>query len=128
MKPLVLHLYFIDPEAKRSRSPSPFTAVPQGPSLKKRMPAMPIKPWIKNEHLFKKVQETLAFYGLGPYDVPVLNDRWLPFNMQSKILTRTQNVLEEALFEFLYRNWPEVCVENGWEEMGEAEYVDIKTF
>ncbi|KAB8298661.1 hypothetical protein EYC80_000839 [Monilinia laxa] len=116
-----------NPGTKRSRSPSPFSADPQGSPLKKQMFTMPIKPWIKNEHLFKKVQEKLAFYGLGPYDVPVLSDRWLPFNVQAKILTLTQNVLEEALFEFLYEIWPEVCVENGWEEMGEAELNELAT-
>ncbi|RAL62117.1 hypothetical protein DID88_002603 [Monilinia fructigena] len=115
------------PRTKRSRSPSPFSAVPQGPPFKKQMSTMPIKPWIKNEHLFKNIQEKLALYGLGPYDIPVLSDRWLPFNVQAKILTLTQNVLEEALFEFLYRIWPEVCVENGWEEMGEAELNELAT-
>ncbi|QSZ32258.1 hypothetical protein DSL72_001832 [Monilinia vaccinii-corymbosi] len=114
-----------DPKTKRSRSPSPFSASPQAPPSKRRVPASPIKPWIKNEHLFREVEDKLSFHGLGPYDVPVASDKWLPFNVQSKILTRTQNVVEDALFVFLHKNWPETCVENGWEEMGEAELDEL---
>lgn len=112
---------------KRSRSSSPFPAVSEAPPEKKRMSTPPPKPWIKNEDLFQEIQKKLSLYGLGPYDIEVASDKWLPFNIQSKILNRAQNVLEEVLFEFLESNWPEICRENGWEEMGEAEYVWFQT-
>lgn len=85
------------------------------------MISTPTKPGIKTHDYYEKVQKRLSPYGLGPYDGPVASDKWLPFSIQSKILTRAQVMLEEALFEFLKTNHEHVCEENGWEEMGEAE-------
>ncbi|ESZ99480.1 hypothetical protein SBOR_0143 [Sclerotinia borealis F-4128] len=114
-----------NPKTKRSRSPSPFSMIPEAPPSKRRIYNPPIKPWIKNDDIFMEVQDKLSLYGLGLYGVPVASDKWLPFNVQSKILNRAQNLLEEALFEFLHKTWPELCAENGWEEMGEAELNEL---
>ncbi|KAJ8067935.1 hypothetical protein OCU04_003517 [Sclerotinia nivalis] len=110
---------------KRSRSPSPFSAVTDAPPPKRQMSSVPITPWITKHDTYKEVQKQLSPYGLGPYDGRVASDKWLPFSVQSKILTRVQIILEEALFEFLNTNFPHVCEENGWEEMGEAELIEL---
>ncbi|CAD6449065.1 1ac3cfcb-0e54-4bcf-a194-7083b05f711e [Sclerotinia trifoliorum] len=95
------------------------------PPPKRQMSFPPITPWITRHDTYKEVQKQLSPYGLGPDDGRVASDKWLPFSVQSKILTRVQIVLEEALFEFLNTNFTHVCEENGWEEMGEAELIDI---
>ncbi|APA15747.1 hypothetical protein sscle_15g105170 [Sclerotinia sclerotiorum 1980 UF-70] len=94
---------------KHSRSPRPFSAVTDTPPPKRQMSSGSITPWITRHDTYKEVQKQLSPYGLGPYEGKVASDKWLPFSVQSKVLTRVQIVLEEALFEFLNTNFPHVC-------------------
>ncbi|EDN93552.1 predicted protein [Sclerotinia sclerotiorum 1980 UF-70] len=96
-------------DIKHSRSPRPFSAVTDTPPPKRQMSSGSITPWITRHDTYKEVQKQLSPYGLGPYEGKVASDKWLPFSVQSKVLTRVQIVLEEALFEFLNTNFPHVC-------------------